>query len=87
MSVENKYTFAGDILKGREAYVHLVWGIWKDGRCDLIAIATTDDALARYKAVGEHNANYMMVKTEIVMLDHAFGRGMLPNSLNDRRRR
>lgn len=84
---ERSHILAGDILKGREAYVHLVWGIWKDGRCDLIAIATNDETLARYKEVGERNANYMLCRTELVMLDHAFGRNMLPNVLNHRGQR
>ncbi len=86
MSEPHTY-FIDDRLGGQDPAVRLVWGILKDGRCDLIAIATNDDALARYKDMGERNQNYIVVKDELVMLNHAFGAEMLPNAMNRARRR
>lgn len=60
----------------RLGYVWLVWGMTKE-RCDLIAIATTPEAEARYVAAGEHRGNYRLVKSEKAFVDHLYGGGML----------
>lgn len=77
-----KVTMAADLMGGLEAYVWLVWGVRKNGRCDLLVIATSDGVKDRYKEYGERQNQYVLIKEERCMLDHAFGMGMLPNALN-----
>ncbi len=78
----------GDRWDEQDAYVYLVWGITKDGRCDLLAVAAREASRERYEEYGRRSIRpaYHMVKSERVCIDHAFGQSMLPNSLNNARR-
>lgn len=57
-------------------YVWLVWGITRE-RCDLIAIATTEEACGRYLEAGRRMARYKVVKEEQAFVDHLYGDGLL----------
>jgi hypothetical protein len=58
------------------AYVWLVWAL-KDGRCDLVAIATTREARNRYSD-GWIAANpTARVRVEKAFVDHLYGGEML----------
>ena len=77
-------TMVGDLCEEQSAYVYLVWGITKDGRCDLLSVAARETSKNRYEEMGRRNKSptYHMIQSELVLIDHAFGQSMLPNSLN-----
>lgn len=81
---ERGLILVGDKCAEQDAWVYLVWGITKDGRCDLLAVAARESSKDRYEEVGRRSKNplYFLVKSELVLIDHCFGQGMLPNSLN-----
>lgn len=81
---ERGLTMVGDRFLEQEAWVYLVWGLTKDGRCDLLAVAAREESRERYEEMGRRSRRpaYHMVKSELVLTDHAFGQSMLPNALN-----
>lgn len=80
---ERGLTLAGERFKESEAWVYLIWGLTKEGQCDLLAVASSEETRERYEIFGRRHVrpNYHLVKSELVMLDHAFGRGMLPQAM------
>jgi hypothetical protein len=82
---EKGLILVGDHCEEQNAWVYLVWGVTKDGRCDLLAVAARESSRERYEDVGRRR-NYHLVKSELVLIDHVFGESMLPNALNHGRR-
>jgi hypothetical protein len=62
--------------RAKLGYVWLVWGLM-DGRCDLLAIATTKESRDRYMYTGSGMGRYQAVKHERAFVDHLFGGGLL----------
>lgn len=76
----------GDKCAEQDAWVYLVWGITKAGRCDLLCVAAREETKERYEEVGRRRKPaYHLVTSELVLIDHSFGQSMLPNSLNAKR--
>lgn len=80
---ERGLILVGDRFKDQEAWSYLVWGITKEGHCDLLAVASSEDTRERYEEYGRRHIRptYHMVKSELVLLDHAFGKSMFPQAL------
>lgn len=53
------------------SWVWLIWGL-KVGRCDLLALATTEESRDRYLEFGKLHG-YTHVQSEEVMTDHLYG--------------
>lgn len=67
-----------------EQRVWLIWGLnRKHETCDLIAIATTEEIRDRYTKGQQFDA----IHTEHVLLDHAYGHGMILEAMNRAKRR
>jgi hypothetical protein len=81
---ERGLPLVGDQCSEQGAWVYLVWGITKEGRCDLLCVAAREETRMRYEEMGWRRGMhpYRIVKSELVLIDHAFGQSMLPNSLN-----
>lgn len=76
-------TLVGDRFLAQEAWVYLVWGITKAGQCDLLCVASSEETRERYEEFGRRSPRpvYHLVQSELVLIDHAFGRSMLPQGL------
>lgn len=80
---ERGLTLVGDHFGPQEAWVYLVWGLTKDGRCDLLCVAASEESREMYEDTGRRSRRpiYHMVTSELVLTDHAFGQSMLPQAL------
>lgn len=80
---ERGLTLVGDHFGPQGAWVYLVWGITREGRCDLLCVAASEESREMYEDTGRRSRKpiYHMVKSEIVLTDHAFGQSMLPQAL------
>jgi hypothetical protein len=58
-----------------ECWIWLIWGL-KKGQCDLLAIASTEEARDRYMEFGKRHG-YSHVQHEEVMTNHLYGDRML----------
>lgn len=61
----------------RLGFVWTIWGLTKKDRCDLIAIATTEEARDRYVKFTEAQPKYSAAHSEKAFVNHLYGRGML----------
>ncbi len=86
---EHGLTMVGDKFDEQSAWVYLVWGITKDGRCDLLSVAAREQSRERYEDYGRRSKKpvYHLIKSELVLIDHAFGQSMLPQGLHNARAR
>jgi len=73
-------------MSDNEQWVWLIWGLKKQPAptCDLVAIATTEEIRDKYQSGAERR--YTTVHTEKVLLDHAYGHGMLLELFNRAKR-
>ncbi len=80
---ERGLTLVGDHFGPQEAWVYLVWGLTREGACDLLCVAASEEAREMYEDIGRRNKRpiYHTVKSELVLTDHAFGQSMLPQAL------
>lgn len=65
--------------RGDSAFVWLIWGMTRE-RCDLIAIATTEERRDHYVEHGKARPDeyaYHHVEAERAIVDHLYGAGML----------
>lgn len=80
---DTKYNMVGDRWAEQDAYVYLVWGVTKEGRCDLLCVAARETSRERYEEMGRRSVRpaYHLVKSERVCIDHSFGQSMLQLSI------
>lgn len=62
-----------------ECWIFLIWGL-KKGRCDLLAIASSEKARDRYIEFGKIHG-YQHVQAEEVMTGHLYGANMLGSAM------